>query len=204
MAPPLKPKHPEAQPPMKAVITQDLTVLLLNLISLGIKPLPTLVLRACSAIILLTATTDIARQMHTYTPTNIQSPAPQCSRTDLVCLLPLRALITSWDMSTTVQIACLSHCQWVFSLSSILSTKSISYCVGPLLSIRFLDISSESVRAREFFYLIEVLLIESLFPSTVSTTATEPLCYFSVFSLSALSLASAASFAFLILRFSFR
>lgn len=63
IAPPLMPKHPEAQPPRKAVMTTDLTVFLLNLMSEGIKPLPTLIFKAYSAITRLIETTDITQHM---------------------------------------------------------------------------------------------------------------------------------------------
>lgn len=122
MAPPLRPKHPEAHPPINAVITTDLTVFLLNLISLGIKPLPTLVLRAYSAIILLMAITETVKQIAAYKATRIQSATPQCSTSPLVDLLPLIALMIIWEIKTIRQVICLSHYQCVFSLLSIAST----------------------------------------------------------------------------------
>jgi hypothetical protein len=92
IAPPLKPKQPEAHPPTKAVTTRDLTVFLWNLISLAISPFPTLVLRACSAIIRFTATKDTAIQITMNKENRIQSTGPQCSiegMIDLFDLLPL-------------------------------------------------------------------------------------------------------------------
>jgi len=133
IAPPLSPKHPEAQPPTKAVITTDLTVFLLNLMSLGMSPLPTLVFKACSAIIFLIEKTLAPKQMKKYRAKRIQSKGPQCSipTTEGLDLLPLKKLIRIWEPRTTKQIACLSHWPCPFSFSRILSTYAISSSVGP-------------------------------------------------------------------------
>lgn len=111
IAPPLRPKQPEAHPPMKAVITTDLTVFLLNLISLGIKPLPTLVFKAYSAMILLIAITETTKQIAPYNATRSQSITPQCGIIDGVDLLPLITLMITCETSTTRQVMCLSHYQ---------------------------------------------------------------------------------------------
>ena len=95
IAPPLKPKQPEAQPPRKAVVHTDLIVALLNLMSLGIRPLPTLVFNAYSANMRFIATTDTQKQIAAYSATNSQSITPQCSipTTDGIDLLPLKTLM---------------------------------------------------------------------------------------------------------------
>lgn len=77
IAPPESPRHPEAQPPIKAVKHTDRTVFILNLMSLGIRPLPTLVFKACSFMILVIDQTDAAAQIIKNNANNSQSTTPQ-------------------------------------------------------------------------------------------------------------------------------
>ena len=95
IAPPLNPRHPEAQPPRKAVMQTDLIVFILNLMSLAISPFPTLVLRAYSAKIRLMAITETVKHIAAYKATNNQSIIPQCSTPsfDGLDLLPLIMLM---------------------------------------------------------------------------------------------------------------